>query len=140
MTEHISYFSDELLQPDEKKVESRDGIVSDLHYGNLFDQNEDESGEKINLVDGRPIDNSTMTDESYYQRTQAGTIRDPQCGITSGEDVLDVEPTLEEWEVAEEDELEGTNKILDEFTDAWLRVHDKEADKINLEQDYSASA
>lgn len=30
-----------------------------LHFDNLYDQNEDEAGEKVDLATGEPIDNST---------------------------------------------------------------------------------
>lgn len=44
----------------EEERESKEGH---LHADNLFDENEDFAGEKVDLATGKPIDNSTATSE-----------------------------------------------------------------------------
>lgn len=41
------------------EAERKETDAGEHHNSNLFDQNEDRAGEKIDLATGRPIDNST---------------------------------------------------------------------------------
>lgn len=83
-----SYQSDLLLGGRAGKIlKTADYGVDGMHDSNLFDQNEDAAGERIDPANGIPYDNSTMIDKSHLQTKGLGyeITSDDSSGDVMGE-------------------------------------------------------
>lgn len=103
--EKSSSYQSDLLNGDSgiRSKKTRDTGVDGLHDENLFDEDENAAGDKINAATGLPYDNSTMKDETHMQTSGTG------YEIAGGEGSDDVMGSLP--------------KDFDEAA-KWLRKHD----------------
>lgn len=97
------------LEDDRQTRSTRDTGVDDLHWGNLWDEDEDKAGQRTDEATGRRIDNSTYTDESMTMRAGASLIEIGEHGE---------EAVLEDWERP----LDEGTLITDAFVDKWMEA------------------
>lgn len=74
MSKKEAAYQSDLLQGTSRvgSKKTRDTGVDGLHDENLFDQDENSAGDQIDAATGIRYDNSTMTDEAYFQSTSTG--------------------------------------------------------------------
>ena len=104
-----------------KDGESRDTRgYTDLHFGNLFDENEDRSGEIRDLATGEQIDNS----DSWDQEMEAAGIHivDTADYDDAESEWHDVLPPLHDDELPEEIRM-------------WAELYQEEIDQLDEDED-----
>ncbi len=74
---------------DRTKTEQEEAKSLSLHIDNLFDQNEDFGGEKVDLATGRPIDNSTATSREIDGITARKAGQAPIGKVVEAEDAAE---------------------------------------------------
>ena len=92
---------------------------TDLHWGNLYDENEDRAGETTDLATGRPIDNS----DSLSQEMEGAGIHVVDTGeYEEAPEWHDVLPPLDDEELPEEIRL-------------WAELYQEEIDQLGKDED-----